>query len=330
VKKKLNQHTFTPQTGLLLTFAGKQLEDAHTVADCNLQSNATLHMVPRFQTWNLQFSVPLVAAVSVGVARCVLTADAAVFLAAVLEYMCAEAMELSGNAARDNRSTYITPRHVMLALRNDVELNELTKHWVIRESGAFPDVPLELPRGLQYNPWEDEWEKTFRDMQESAPHCCLVDPRDGRHYMLCKVSNYEEYDELQLAVQRPVPQLDQDALDVQRRAALEGLSEAQSAAFDRSAANSQHTKAFRLRCVRVAQLETHAVIPVGTFRAVTEDIMADSLAGPSQITAEALGLLQTATEGYLLHVLRGANRSAIHRNASVIDAKDIQLQSAIR
>ena len=63
---------------------------------------------------------------------------------------------------------------------------------------------------------------------------------------------------------------------------------------------------------------------------MTEDIMADLLAAPSQITAEARDLLQTATERFLLHVLRVANRSAIHRNSSVIDAKDILLQSAVR
>jgi histone H3/H4 len=159
-------------------------------------------------------------------------------------------------------------------------------------------------------------------MQESAPHGCLIDPRDGRHYMLSK-------DENEHAVQRPVPQLDQAPLEVQRRAALESLSEEQRAAFDRTAANPRHARAFCLRCVQFAQRETDTVIPVETFQAVTKDIMADSLAAPSQITAEALDLLQTATEGFLLHVLRGANRGAIHRNAAMIDAKDMQLQSAI-
>ena len=335
VKEKLNQQTGTPQTDVLLIFAGKQLEADRTVADCNLQSDSTLHMVCTSKSLNLQFSVPLTAAVSVGLVGCVLTAEAAVFLAAVLEYLCAEVLELAGNQALDCKSSTITPRHVMLALRNDEDLNEMTKHCVIRESGAFPDFPLELQRGDQYNLWEDAWEKTFRDMQESAPHGCLVDPRDGRHYMLSKVI---DEDDCELAVQRPVPLLDQAPLDVQRRAALEGLSEAQRAAFDATAADPCHTTAFRRRCVRFAQTETQPVIHVEAFRAVTEDlrsqlegrILADSLAGPSQITVEALGLLQTATEGYLLHVLRGANRSAICRGSAVVDAKDIQLQSAMR
>jgi len=40
-------------------------------------------------------------------------------------FSLAELLELSGNAARDNRRTRIIPRHILLAYMNDNELHDV-------------------------------------------------------------------------------------------------------------------------------------------------------------------------------------------------------------
>ncbi|ETV79082.1 histone H2A-IV [Aphanomyces astaci] len=67
-------------------------------------------------------------------------AGAPVYLAAVLEYLCAEILELAGNAARDNKKARIIPRHIQLAVRNDEELNKLLGHVTIASGGVLPNI----------------------------------------------------------------------------------------------------------------------------------------------------------------------------------------------
>ncbi|XP_061434438.1 histone H2A-like, partial [Lethenteron reissneri] len=64
-------------------------------------------------------------------------AGAPVYLAAVLEYLSAEILELAGNAARDNKKTRIIPRHLQLAVRNDEELNKLMGGVTIAQGGVL-------------------------------------------------------------------------------------------------------------------------------------------------------------------------------------------------
>ena len=69
-----------------------------------------------------------------------LGAGAPVYLAAVLEYLAAEILELAGNAAKDNKKARIVPRHIQLAVRNDEELNKLLGGVTIAAGGVLPNI----------------------------------------------------------------------------------------------------------------------------------------------------------------------------------------------
>lgn len=65
---------------------------------------------------------------------------APIYLAAVLEYLTAEILELAGNAARDNKKSRIVPRHITLAVKNDEELNKLLGGVTIAGGGVLPNI----------------------------------------------------------------------------------------------------------------------------------------------------------------------------------------------
>lgn len=88
----------------------------------------------------------------------------AVYLAAALEYLVAEVLELSGNAARDNKRQRIIPRHIMMAVRTDSELDQLFKNVTIANGGVIPLIhnvllPKNTKQTSQKSASEEMWKK---------------------------------------------------------------------------------------------------------------------------------------------------------------------------
>ncbi len=82
---------------------------------------------------------------------------APVYLAAVIEYLAAEILELAGNAARDYKKTRINPRHLQLAIRNDEELNTIFAGVTLAQGGVLPHIQaILLPKKTSSSKKQEE------------------------------------------------------------------------------------------------------------------------------------------------------------------------------
>ena len=66
---------------------------------------------------------------------------APVYLASTLQYICSEIVELAGNEAQRDKKHRINPRHVMLAIKGDIELNKLLAADAdFAQTGVVPNI----------------------------------------------------------------------------------------------------------------------------------------------------------------------------------------------
>ena len=76
------------------------------------------------------------------------SASSGVYLAAVLEYLTAELLELSAKAVaqQKNKSSRVTPRAITLAVRHDDDLGTLLKDVTLARGGVIPNVHKALEK----------------------------------------------------------------------------------------------------------------------------------------------------------------------------------------
>jgi histone H2A len=65
---------------------------------------------------------------------------ASIYLGAVLEYLCAELLELSGYVTKDTKVKRIAPRHIRIALDGDEELVKLCPRAIMPSAGVLPRI----------------------------------------------------------------------------------------------------------------------------------------------------------------------------------------------
>ncbi len=106
----------------------------------------------------LQFAVPRVARfMKQGRYADRIGGGAPVYLASALQYICSEVLELAGNECEMAKKQRIVPRHIMLGIKNDSELNKLLgKNADFTESGVVPHIHKSILPGKKGKGRDDD------------------------------------------------------------------------------------------------------------------------------------------------------------------------------
>ncbi|CDW84212.1 histone h2a [Stylonychia lemnae] len=121
---------------------GKAMYFPHSQGD---KDHAPMKMTSHAKA-GLQFSVSRVAKfMKLGKYADRISAGSPVVLAAAMQYICSEIIELAGNKAAEAKTKRIKPRHIMLAIRDDIELNKLLGKADFAQCGAVPKI-YDLPK----------------------------------------------------------------------------------------------------------------------------------------------------------------------------------------
>jgi len=101
-----------------------------------------------------------------------ITLESAIFTSAVIEYLTAEVLELSGEVSKQMKKGRIVPRHIMSAVRMDEELNVLfPRSTTISCAGVLPKpMPAFLTKNnVPRSQWTAGPSEIFRETAISAP-----------------------------------------------------------------------------------------------------------------------------------------------------------------
>ena len=275
-----------------------------------------------------------------------MTEDAVVYLAAIMEYITAEFLELSGNVSKQN---VLSCRDILLAIRSDEELDRMFKDCVIREGGIIPHIHNNLIPTVK-NGGESAFEKLMiikaKHAAAAANYKCavFVDPRTGLHMGV----NTED-DEESVVHLSELDKISQVFLQEDRRMMAEAaLSETEIAMMkaegwyvlaedceDKTEGwtpeplNRIHNR--RLAEIMREQQSNDYIFSCIALKQLLSEIGQQGWYNTEiNYTQEALEAIQAYLESYLVDLAKGAILAAIQAGRSIVKAKDLQLVRKLR
>jgi histone H3/H4 len=293
-----------------------------------------------------------------------ISASSSLYLSAVLEYITAEIMELSGNAAKDNKMKTISIRHVMFATDFDEELHNLKKrlHWDWAGAGSIPYIHSKLyPTKESINKKKRSSKKRSAKKQSLKKRKHSFGLKSQKKHGIVYRDNIQGitkpalirlmrragistqsglvYEELRGIMKVFLEKLLKDAVehmshDRRRTMYKEDVFYASKMKMfptvtSKKLAIYSFGASKALKEISYYQKHVGSLVPKEPFRRLVREVIQDYKADV-KISKEAFDLIQEITETYMVSLLEDSLLAAIHSGNIRIRPKDFQLARRLR